>query len=86
MRSFKQPGSPSQSASSGWKSAAAPDPETNFKLFGPVPSEAKGAKTTGRAFAMRLRPNQDFAGSIENFCREQGVARARIRGGVGGRH
>ena len=29
--------------------AAEPDPETNFKLFGPVPSAATGAKTTSRS-------------------------------------
>jgi predicted DNA-binding protein with PD1-like motif len=63
--------------------AAEPDSETNFKLFGPVPSEASGAETTSRAFALRLRPNQDFAGALENFCRERNVARARIYGGVG---
>src|ERR1700720_3237887 len=32
--------------------AAEPDPETNFKLFGPVPSAARGAETTNRAFAL----------------------------------
>jgi predicted DNA-binding protein with PD1-like motif len=67
--------------------AAEPDPETNFKLFGPIASEARGARdaaaTTSRAFALRLRPNQDFAGSLEAFCREQGITRARIHGGVG---
>jgi len=62
---------------------AEPDPETNFRLFGPVASEARGADTTSRAFALRLRPNQDFAGSLETFCRDRGIARARIRGGVG---
>jgi predicted DNA-binding protein with PD1-like motif len=62
---------------------AEPDPETNFKLFGPVPSAATGAKTTGRAYALRLRPNQDFAGALERFCREQGVASAKLHGGVG---
>jgi predicted DNA-binding protein with PD1-like motif len=62
---------------------AAPDPETNFKLFGPVPSEARGTETTCRAFALRLRPNQDFAGCLEAFCRDHGIARAKIRGGVG---
>ncbi|MGH6737649.1 MAG: PCC domain-containing protein, partial [Bradyrhizobium sp.] len=41
--------------------AAEGDPETNFKLFGPVPSASTGANTTSRAFALRLRPNQDFA-------------------------
>jgi predicted DNA-binding protein with PD1-like motif len=63
--------------------AAEPDPETNFKLFGPVPSAASRAKTSCRAYALRLRPNQDFAGSLEGFCREQGIARAKLHGGVG---
>src|SRR5262249_54036641 len=49
----------------------------------PVPAEAKGAATTGRAFALRMRPNQDFAGSLEAFCHEHGIARAKIHGGVG---
>jgi len=63
--------------------AAEPDPETNFKLFGPVRSAASGAKTTSRAFALRLRPNQDFAGGLEGFCRDHGIISARIHGGVG---
>jgi len=63
--------------------AAEADPETNFKLFGPVPSAASRAKTTSRAYALRLRPNQDFAGSLEAFCRAQGIARAKLHGGVG---
>jgi predicted DNA-binding protein with PD1-like motif len=63
--------------------AAEPDPETNFKLFGPVASVAGGAETTSRAFALRLRPNQDFAEALETFCRDHGMARAKIRGGVG---
>ena len=63
--------------------AAEVDPETTFKLFGPVRAEARGATTASRAFAMRLRPNQDFAGCLEEFCRTHGIARAKIRGGVG---
>ncbi len=62
---------------------AEPDLETNFKLFGPVPSAPAGAKTTSRAFALRLRPNQDFAGALEAFCRERGIASAKLHGGVG---
>ena len=62
---------------------AEPDAETNFKLFGPVPSAASRAQTTSRAYALRLRPNQDFAGALEAFCREQGITRAKLRGGVG---
>ena len=63
--------------------AADPDPETNFKLFGPVASEVRGASTTSRAIALRLRPNQDFASTLEGFCRDRGIARAKIHGGVG---
>jgi len=59
------------------------DTETNFKLFGPVARAMTHAKTDSRAFAMRLRPNQDFAGALENFCRQRGIFNARIHGGVG---
>ncbi|SFI66095.1 DUF296 domain-containing protein [Bradyrhizobium sp. Gha] len=62
---------------------AEPDPETNFKLFGPVATASTGARTTSRAFALRLRPNQDFALCLEAFCKAHGIARARIHGGVG---
>lgn len=62
---------------------AEPDPETNFKLFGPVARAASTVETTSRAFALRLRPNQDFANALETFCRERGITRARLRGGVG---
>ena len=63
--------------------AAEPDAETNFKLFGPVSDPGTSAKATSRAFALRLRPNQDFAGSLEAFCRQHGILRARMHGGVG---
>ena len=43
----------------------------------------QGAKTTSRAFALRLRPNQDFAGALEAFCRARGISSARLHGGVG---
>jgi predicted DNA-binding protein with PD1-like motif len=62
---------------------AAQDPETNFKLFGPVPAPPNSASADVRAFALRLRPNQDFAGALEGFCRAQGIAQARLYGGVG---
>ena len=62
---------------------AEPDPETRFKLFGPVPAAQSGANASSRAYAMRLRPNQDFAGCLEEFCRAHGIARAKIHGGVG---
>ncbi len=62
---------------------AEPDPETKFKLFGPVPAKPSGANASSHAFAMRLRPNQDFAGCLEAFCRAHGISRAKIHGGVG---
>ena len=62
---------------------AEPDAETNFKLFGPVPKQARGVRDTSAAFALRLRPNLDFAGSLEGFCRARGITHARIHGGVG---
>jgi predicted DNA-binding protein with PD1-like motif len=62
---------------------AEPDPETKFKLFGPVPAAATGARTTSPAYALRLRPNQDFANALEAFCREQGIVSAKLHGGVG---
>lgn len=62
---------------------AEPDPETNFKLFGPVADAGRSTRATSRAFAMRLRPNQDFAFCLEQFCRAHDITRAKIHGGVG---
>jgi predicted DNA-binding protein with PD1-like motif len=65
---------------------ANPDPETNFTLFGPVPEGAadQGAPGEGGpAFALRLRPNQDFCGALEGFCAARGIREARLHGGVG---
>jgi predicted DNA-binding protein with PD1-like motif len=62
---------------------AEPDPETNFKLFGPVASPVSDVETTSRAFALRMRPNQDFAAALEAFCRQHGIFRAKLHGGVG---
>jgi predicted DNA-binding protein with PD1-like motif len=62
---------------------AEPDSETNFKLFGPVACAGTDVKADSRAFALRLRPNQDVAAALETFCRQHGILRARIHGGVG---
>ena len=59
------------------------DPETNFKLFVPTPSEAKSGHEEAKAFAIRLRPNQDLATALEQFCRSQGITSAVVHGGVG---
>src|ERR1700738_2904398 len=61
---------------------AEPDPETKFKLFGPVPAAATGAETTSPAYALRLRPNQAFANALEAFCRAHGIVSAKLHGGV----
>jgi predicted DNA-binding protein with PD1-like motif len=60
-----------------------PDPETNFKLFGPVAVPTTNTAATTRAYAIRLRPNQDFCGALEAFCVEHNIKRAKVRGGVG---
>jgi predicted DNA-binding protein with PD1-like motif len=68
---------------SGAGFVAEEDQETNFKLFVPVPAPPAGSAATARAFALRLRPNQDFAVALEEFCSARGIAEARLRGGVG---
>lgn len=62
---------------------ARPDPEINFKVFGPRVADSDAPAGSGRVVGMRLRPNQDFTGAIEAYCAANGIARARIRGGVG---
>lgn len=63
---------------------AAQDDEINFKVFGPLTNAATPpAAATGRVVAVRLRPNQDFHAAVEAIAARHGVARARIRGGVG---
>lgn len=59
------------------------DPETNFKLFGPIAVPPYRADAKTRALALRLRPNQDFIGAIEAACALHDIRRARIHGGVG---
>lgn len=62
---------------------ANPDPEINFKLFGPVAHQSGATDTPAKVIAVRLRPNQDFHGALEKCCRDNGISSARIRGGVG---
>jgi predicted DNA-binding protein with PD1-like motif len=63
--------------------AAEPDPETNFTLFGPVAQMSAGSTADRPAVALRLRPNQDLSQALEAFCRDRGIAAARVHGGVG---
>lgn len=62
---------------------AEPDAETGFKLFGPVPQAPRGSAAGARVFALRLRPNRDMTGLLEAFCRDRGIGKARLWGGVG---
>ncbi len=62
---------------------ANPDPETNFKLFGPVSEPDHGSLAMQRCFALRLRPNQDFHAALEGFCRDHAISNALVYGGVG---
>lgn len=70
-------------ALSGAGFVAEQDRETNFKLFVPAPTPPASGAAGVRAFVLRLRPNQDFASALEEFCAARGIARARLRGGVG---
>lgn len=58
------------------------DPETNFRIFHPATAPGRPGEGA-RAFVIRLRPNQDFCGALEAFCRDRGIAQARVHGGVG---
>ena len=55
------------------------DVETGFTLFEPRGQGAAGA----RFHALRLRPNQDLAFALQAYCRQHGMTRAHIHGGVG---
>jgi predicted DNA-binding protein with PD1-like motif len=58
---------------------AEPDPETNFTLFGPT---ATTSSLPANSLAIRLRPNQDICHALEDICGLNGIAAARIEGGV----
>ncbi|MBV1705964.1 MAG: DUF296 domain-containing protein [Hyphomicrobiales bacterium] len=58
---------------------AVADEETGFILF-----EPRGKGVASAPFhALRLRPNQDLAGALLDYCRQHGMAGARLHGGVG---
>ena len=59
-----------------------PSPETAFSLFEPTVSVPLAADTSG-VFAMVVRANEDLCTAVEAECRERGIQRAIIRGGVG---
>lgn len=59
-----------------------PCAETAFSLFQP---KADGARPTAavNALAVRLAPNVDPCTTLEALCRQHGITRAAVRGGVG---
>lgn len=65
---------------SGARFVADDDPETGFRLFGPVPTERPAAPN---ALAIRLRPNQDITAALAGLARDAGFSRAQLAGGVG---
>ncbi|MDQ8727676.1 PCC domain-containing protein [Bradyrhizobium sp. LHD-71] len=67
---------------SGAAFVAEQDRETNFRLFVPL-AAPRAAVADRRVFALRLRPNQDLAFAIEDFCRARKIRQAVVRGGVG---
>ena len=64
---------------------ANPDSETNFKLFGPVPLEQTlvDDHSLQTCHLLRLRPNQDLHGALEDYCSAHQWGTTRILGGVG---
>ena len=61
--------------------AVGPDAETNFSLF--QPAAISGPASGARAVVLRVRPNEDLVAALETACRDHGIARAVLRGGVG---
>ncbi len=62
----------------------APDGETHFSLFQPVAIAALQLEGVARnSLVVQLRPNVDVCNAIEAICREHGIVKATIAGGVG---
>ncbi|MDH5858185.1 PCC domain-containing protein [Lampropedia aestuarii] len=64
-----------------------PCTESRFSLFTPVPAlaapAAASAVPTSTGLAVTIRPNEDVCEAIATICREHGIRRAVVRGGVG---
>ena len=58
------------------------DPETGFSLLMPVPTGAPVPLHLKPALALRLAPNQDLTGALEQAGRSAGFRRAIVHGGV----
>lgn len=64
-----------------------PCTESGFSLFTPVSAEAVPAAVravpSSTGLAVTIRPNEDVCEAIAAICREHGIRRAVVRGGVG---
>ncbi len=59
-----------------------PDPETGFNLFMPHATGTQPPAHARPALAVRLAPNQDLIGTLEQAGRRAGFRRAMVQGGV----
>lgn len=60
---------------------AVDDPETNFRLFAPVPCAPGADAAAGRpALLATIRPNEDVCETIEALCAAHGLERAEVFG------
>lgn len=62
-----------------------PCPETNFSLFTPVarPELSPAQAGSPKSWIVTLAPNQNISAVLRDICRDLGLTRAVIRGGVG---
>lgn len=56
------------------------DPETNFTLFQPQAIPPNTPSTSGNAFLLTLRPNQDITEALHDFAQNHRVGTAQIHG------
>lgn len=66
----------------GARFAVTPDAETGFSLFMPSATGTPPPAHARPALALRLAPNQDLVGALEQAGREAGFRRAVVHGGV----
>ncbi len=59
-----------------------PDPETGFNLFKPQATGTPPPPNARPALALRLAPNQDLVGALEQAGHAAGFQRATLHGGV----
>lgn len=66
----------------GARFVVTPDPETGFSLFMPHATGTLPPARSTPALAVRLAPNQDLVGALEQAGRQAGFRRAVVQGGV----